>query len=158
MKPATAKSALTIQAVLGEAFEVLEFDQSTRSAEEAAAAIGCDVAPIAKSLIFRAKDTDRSVLVVAAGANRVDEKKIAALLGEKIARADADFVRAKSGFTIGGAPPLGHAEPPVVYLDEDLWSFEEIWAAAGAPNAVFKLTPADLIPLTGGERAAVRKG
>ena len=96
------------------------------------------------------------MLVVASGVNRVDEKKVAALIGEKIARADADFVRETTGFAIGGVPPVGHAVAPVTLIDEDLLTFETIWAAAGTPNAVFKLTPAELVELTGGRVAGVK--
>lgn len=149
MKPATAPSALRVQVLLGPDFQVVEFEESTRTAAEAAAAVGCDVAQIAKSLIFRAKESGRSVLVVACGSNRVDEKAVARLLGEKIERADADFVRRATGFAIGGVPPIGHAEQPVIFLDADLQSFDTIWAAAGTPNAVFRLTPARLAALTG---------
>jgi prolyl-tRNA editing enzyme YbaK/EbsC (Cys-tRNA(Pro) deacylase) len=113
------------------------------------------VAEIAKSLLFRARDSGRPVLVVASGVNRVDEKKVAALIGEKIARADADFVRETTGFAIGGVPPVGHATAPVTLIDADLMAFETIWAAAGTPNAVFKLTPAALVELTGGRVAEV---
>ena len=155
MKPATAPSALRVQAVLGPEFAVLEFDAGTRMAADAAAAIGCAVAEIAKSLLFRAA-SGRPVLVAASGVNRVDEKKVAALLGEKIGRADADFVRLKTGFAIGGVPPVGHVEPPVTLIDADLMAFETIWAAAGTPNAVFKLTPAALVRLTGGQVAEVK--
>jgi len=95
-------------------------------------------------------------MVVASGVNRVNERKIAALVGEPIARADADFVRAKTGFAIGGVPPIAHREPVPTILDEDLRAFEVIWAAAGAPNAVFRLTPDDLKRLTGAEFASVR--
>ena len=154
MKPAAAPSALRVQAALGARFEVLEFDAGTRTAEDAAAAIGCAVAQIAKSLIFRG-ESGRPVLVVASGAHRVDEKRIAALVGEPIARADADFVRETTGFSIGGVPPVGHRTAPVVMIDEALMAFGEIWAAAGTPNAVFRLTPAVLIELTGGRVAAV---
>lgn len=149
MQPATAPSALRIQALLGQDFQVVEFEQSTRTSAEAAAAIGCEVAQIAKSLIFRAKDSNRPVLVVACGSNRVDEKAVARLVGEKIERADADFVRHATGFAIGGVPPIGHAEQPLIFLDADLQSLETIWAAAGTPNAVFRLTPARLAALTG---------
>lgn len=149
MKPATAPSALRVQVLLGPDFQVVEFEESTRTSAEAAAAVGCDVAQIAKSLIFRAKESGRSVLVVACGSNRVDEKAVARLLGEKIERADADFVRRATGFAIGGVPPIGHAEQPVIFLDADLQSFDTIWAAAGTPNAVFRLTPARLAALTG---------
>ncbi|WP_340115683.1 YbaK/EbsC family protein [Pelagibius sp. 7325] len=154
-------SARRVQAAIqdaGFAFQVREFPASTRTSEEAAAAIGCDVAQIAKSLIFRAADTGRPVLVMASGANRVDEKAVAGLLGEKLARADADFVRARTGFAIGGVPPVGHREAPVVFIDADLMALDEIWAAAGTPNAVFRLTPTDLVALTGGAVAAVKKG
>ncbi len=156
MKPAAAPSALKVQAVLGDRYTVLEFDAGTRTAADAAAAIGCAVAEIAKSLLFRAKDSGRPVLVVASGTNRVDEKKVAALIGEKIARAEAEYVREMTGFAIGGVPPVGHAVAPVALIDADLLKFETIWAAAGTPNAVFRLTPAELVELTGGRVAAVR--
>ncbi|MDE3177968.1 MAG: YbaK/EbsC family protein [Pseudomonadota bacterium] len=156
MKPASAPSALRVQAVLGERFTVLEFDAPTRTAAAAAAAIGCTVAQIAKSLLFRGASTGRAVLVAASGVNRVDENKVAALIGEPIARADADFVRAKTGYAIGGVPPVGHAEPPLTLIDQDLMGFATIWAAAGTPNAVFKLTPGELVELTGGRVAEVR--
>jgi prolyl-tRNA editing enzyme YbaK/EbsC (Cys-tRNA(Pro) deacylase) len=156
MKPASAPSALRVQATLGPRFSVMEFDAGTRTAEEAAAAIGCTVAEIAKSLVFRAA-SGRSVLVVASGANRVDEKKAARLVGEPIARADAGFVREKTGFAIGGVPPVGHAEQPTVLIDEALMRFEAIWAAAGTPSAVFRLSPSDLVALTGGTIAAVAR-
>ena len=113
-------SARRVQAALdaqGLALKVREFPASTRTSEEAAAAVGCAVAEIAKSLIFRARETGRPVLIIASGANRVDEKKIALLLGEKIERADPEFVRAKTGYAIGGIPPVGHLEPPVTLLD-----------------------------------------
>ncbi len=156
MKPASAPSALRVQAALGPRYPVLEFDASTRTADEAAAAIGCTVAEIAKSLVFRSA-SGRSVLVVASGVNRVDEKKVAALIGERIGRADADFVREATGFSIGGVPPVGHAIAPIVLIDETLMGFETIWAAAGTPNAVFRLTPAELLALTGGTLAAVTR-
>jgi len=156
MKPAAAPSALKVQAALGERFAVLEFDASTRTAEDAAVAIGCTVAQIAKSLVFRT-GSGRAVLVVASGVNRVDEKKVAALIGEPIGRADADFVREATGFAIGGVPPVGHRTAPVALIDEALMAFGEIWAAAGTPNAVFRLTPADLVALTGGTIGAIAR-
>jgi prolyl-tRNA editing enzyme YbaK/EbsC (Cys-tRNA(Pro) deacylase) len=151
-------SARRVQDVLdgfAPGLRVVEFEQTTRTSAEAAAAIGCTVAQIAKSLIFRTKPGDRPVLVVASGVNRVDEKAVparftAVLDGAKLARADADFVRARTGFAIGGVPPVGHAEPPVVLIDRDLLNFDVIWAAAGTPNAVFQLTPAQLVAITGG--------
>ena len=155
------RSAQRVQAALdghGLGFEVKTFPASTRTAEDAAAAIGCTVAQIAKSLVFRAKTSDRPVLVVASGVNRVDEKKVAALVGEPIGRADADFVRRRTGFAIGGVPPLAHEEPPVTLIDRDLLALDEIWAAAGTPNSVFRLTATQLEPLTGGQVVDVRKG
>lgn len=134
---------------------VRPFPAGTRTAEDAAAAIGCRVEQIAKSLVFRAATSDRPVLVVAAGSNRVDEKKIAALLGEKIKRADAAFVRDKTGFAIGGVAPVGHLVQPATYLDSDLQSHDEIWAAAGTPNTVFRLTPAQLQRLTGADFVSI---
>jgi prolyl-tRNA editing enzyme YbaK/EbsC (Cys-tRNA(Pro) deacylase) len=156
VKPAAAPSALKVQSVLGDRYRVLEFEAGTRTAADAAAAVGCTVAEIAKSLVFRAKESRRSVLVVASGVNRVDERRVAALIGEKIARADADFVREKTGFAIGGVPPVGHAEAPLTLIDQDLMQYETIWAAAGTPNAVFQLRPAELEALTGGRVAEVK--
>ena len=157
MKPADSPSALKVQAALGDRFQVLEFDASTRTAAEAAAAIGCEIAEIAKSLIFRGATSGRAVLVVASGVDRVDEKKVAAAVGEPIARADADFVREATGFAIGGVPPVGHKTAPIVLIEESLMQFAEIWAAAGTPNAVFRLTPSDLVELTGGRTVAVAR-
>ena len=148
MKPASSSGALRIQAVLGDEFRVLEFEESTHSSAEAAAAVGCDIAQIAKSMMFRAAD-GRPVLVVASGANRVDDKKVAALLGQKIRRAEADYVLAHTGTAPGGVSPVGHATAPAIFLDQDLRRHETIWAAAGSPNAVFALSPADLVRLTG---------
>ena len=136
---------------------VVEMPDSTRTAEEAAAACGCTVAQIGKSLVFRARGTGQPVLVVASGVNRVDEHKVAAALGEKVERADAEFVRAATGYAIGGVAPVGHAITPVVYLDADLMALERIWCAAGTPNAVFETTPADLAAMTGGAILDVRK-
>jgi prolyl-tRNA editing enzyme YbaK/EbsC (Cys-tRNA(Pro) deacylase) len=153
-------SAQRVQAALAEfgfACDVREFPESTRTSAEAAAAIGCAVGQIAKSLVFRARRSGRPVLVIASGANRVDENKIGRLIGEKIGRADAAFVREKTGFAIGGVPPLGHAEPPLTLIDEDLLEFSEVWAAAGTPNAVFRLTPGDLAAMTAGRTADVKQ-
>jgi Cys-tRNA(Pro) deacylase len=156
MKPASAASALRVQEMLGPSYQVVEFEESTATSAEAAAAIGCTLAQIAKSLVFRAA-SGKSVLVVASGVNRVDEKKVATAIGEKIGRADADFVREMTGYAIGGVAPLGHRTVPLVLLDADLQAFSEIWAAAGTPNAVFKLTPAQLQALTGGEYASLAR-
>jgi len=156
MKPAASEGALRVQAILGDGFRVLEFEESTHSSAEAAAAVGCALAQIAKSMVFKAAD-GAPVLVVASGANRVDEKKIAVLLGRKISRADADFVLRHSGFAVGGVPPVGHVTPPATFLDADLETYPTIWAAAGSPNAVFELTPADLARLTGAGFADIAK-
>lgn len=155
MKTATAKSALKVQEALGPGFEVLEFEETTRTAADAAAAIGCTVPQIAKSMIFKAKDSGRCVLVVASGPVRVSEAKVSKLLDEKIGRADPDFVRKNTGFVIGGVPPVGHVVGPVVFIDDTLTSFDTLWAAAGTPNAVFQLTPDQLIDLTGGTVADI---
>jgi prolyl-tRNA editing enzyme YbaK/EbsC (Cys-tRNA(Pro) deacylase) len=157
VKPAESPSALKVQASLGERFQVLEFDAGTRTAADAAAAIGCEVARIAKSLIFRGANSGRAILIIASGVDRVDEKKAALAVGEPITRADADFVREATGFAIGGVPPVGHRTKPVVLIEESLLQLHEIWAAAGTPNAVFRLTPADLVELTGGRTVAVAR-
>jgi prolyl-tRNA editing enzyme YbaK/EbsC (Cys-tRNA(Pro) deacylase) len=141
---------------LGIETEIREFDASTRTSADAAAAIGCTVAQIAKSVIFRTKTAGQPVLVIASGVNRVDEKKLEAAVGDKIVRADADFVRAATGFAIGGVAPVGHTGPVRIFIDQDLNQYAEIWAAAGSPNAVFRLTPADLERATGGTVMVVR--
>ena len=155
---ALSASAAKVQAALearGFSFEVQELDQSTRTAAEAAAAIGCEVAQIAKSILFRAVESDRAVLVIASGVNRVDEMAVAALLGERLGKADADFVRGETGFVIGGVPPVGHDKPVEIFIDEDILAFDAIWAAAGTPFAVFRLDPRSLAALTGGRVARV---
>lgn len=154
MTEALSPSAQKVQDTLrmfGLDNEVRELPATTRSATEAAAAIGCQVAQIAKSLIFRTKTTGKAVLVIASGKNRVDEKKMAGFFGEPIERADTDFVRQKTGFAIGGVPPISHSEKLETFIDEDLLQYGEIWAAAGTPNAVFRLTPADLTKMTSGK-------
>jgi prolyl-tRNA editing enzyme YbaK/EbsC (Cys-tRNA(Pro) deacylase) len=134
----------------GFSFEVRELPGSTRTAQEAADSIGCDVAQIAKSLVFREKETNLPVLVIASGSNRVDLAKIESGTGLKLGKADANFVREHVGFAIGGIPPVGHIEPLETILDPDLMKYDVIWAAAGTPFAVFQLKPADLGPLTHG--------
>ncbi|MCB0064073.1 MAG: YbaK/EbsC family protein [Caldilineaceae bacterium] len=131
--------------------QVIELADSTRSAAEAAAAVGCDVAQIAKSLIFQGKTSGRAILIIASGANRVNEKNVARRLGEKLTRPDADFVREQTGFAIGGVPPVGHTQQLTTLIDEALLQLDQIYAAAGHPNALFALTPAELVEMTGGE-------
>jgi len=139
----------------GFSFEVKVLPGSTRTAQEAADSIGCKVAQIAKSLVFRDQDTDQAVLVIASGSNRVDVVKIEQQTGLKLCKADGSFVKERVGFAIGGIPPAGHDEPLETLLDPDLMKYEDIWAAAGTPFAVFKLKPADLEPLTNGRWIAL---
>lgn len=129
-------------------------DDAARTAQQAADALGIAVGQIAKSIVFRRKSDDVAVLVVTSGDKRVDEKKVDAIVG-KTGRADADFVKAKTGFSIGGVSPFAHATPPVTLIDRELFRFDEIWAAAGHPHAVVKLTPQALERLTGAPVADV---
>jgi prolyl-tRNA editing enzyme YbaK/EbsC (Cys-tRNA(Pro) deacylase) len=157
-KPELSKSAQRVQNTLveqGHAFNVREFSASTRTAAEAALALGCDVAQIVKSLIFKTAQEHKPILILVSGVNRVDEKVIAHALGEKIVKADAEFTKAVTGFTIGGIPPLGHIQPITTLIDVDLLQFDELWAAAGTPNAVFNLHSADLVTLTKGKIISV---
>jgi prolyl-tRNA editing enzyme YbaK/EbsC (Cys-tRNA(Pro) deacylase) len=134
---------------------VQELPDSTRTAAEAAAAVGCRVEQIAKSLVFVARPSGRAVLVIASGGHRVDGARLAALVGEAVEKPDAAFVRDQTGYAIGGVPPVGHEHPLVTIVDEDLLRLEAIWAAAGHPNAVFRLTPEALVRLTGGTVAKI---
>jgi prolyl-tRNA editing enzyme YbaK/EbsC (Cys-tRNA(Pro) deacylase) len=135
---------------------VVELPSSTRSAQEAAQAIGCAVEQIVKSLVFRGKHTRRPILVLAGGANRVNEQTIGALVREPIEKADANFVKERTGFAIGGVPPLAHTEPIMTFIDEDLLRHQEVWAAAGTPHAVFKLNSDDLGRVTGGQVVSIK--
>ena len=128
-------------AKLGVTAEIKEFAESTRTAEEAAAACGCAVGQIVKSLVFKGRKSGRPYMLLVSGANRVDQKGVAGQIGEPLDRPDADFVRDLTGFAIGGIPPLGHDAPLATYIDEDLFKFETVWAAAGSPNACFPTTP-----------------
>lgn len=140
----------------GHAHVPVMLDNSARTAQEAADALGITVGQIAKSIIFRRKSDDAAVLVITSGDRRVDEKKVDAIVG-KTGRADADFVKAKTGFTIGGVSPVAHANKPVTLIDKELFRFDVIWAAAGHPNGVFQLAPQDLEKLTGAPVADVVK-
>jgi len=142
--PAAATRVQAAAEVLGLAIAVRLMPDSTRTAVEAAAACGCTVSQIIKSLIFKGKDSGRPILVLVSGSNRVNEKGVVGTIGEALARPGADFVRATTGFAIGGIPPLGHAVPLSTYMDEDLLRYGEVWAAAGTPNAVFSVDPARL--------------
>ncbi len=142
---------------LGMNLQVVELPDSTRSAVEAAQAVGCQVGQIVKSLVFRGKRSQRPILAAVSGANRVDERRLEALIGEPLGKADADFVREQTGFAIGGVPPVGHIQKLETIIDEDLFQYQEIWAAAGTPHAVFRLTPDELAKMTGGTVAAIKQ-
>ena len=161
--PTASRTVADALAERGIAAEIRRFPEGTRTAADAARAIGCPVAAIAKSLVFRAEPGSRPVLAIASGANRVDEAALAqalapALGAVTIARADAGYVRAITGFAIGGVPPVGHAQPMTVAIDRDLTTLATIWAAAGTPDTVFALTPDDLVRLTGGQVADLKDG
>ena len=152
-------SAQKVQEALqghGLACEVVQMQDTTRSAQDAARAVGCEVGQIVKSLVFKGKQSLQPVLVVTSGANRVNEKTIGKELAETIKMADPEFVRDVTGFAIGGVPPVGHRQALKIFIDEDLLQYEEIWAAAGTPHAVFKLTPEDLKTITGGKVISVK--
>lgn len=134
----------------GFSFDIKELPCSTGTAQEAADSIGCAVSQIAKSLVFREKETDLPILVIASGSNRVDVKKIEKSTGLRLGKADGKFVKRKVGYAIGGVPPVGHNEPLNTILDQDLKKYEKIWAGAGTPFAVFQLKPTDLESLTKG--------
>jgi prolyl-tRNA editing enzyme YbaK/EbsC (Cys-tRNA(Pro) deacylase) len=141
---------------LGFTNQVVQLQSTTRTSADAAQAVGCRVEQIAKSIVFRAKQTDKPILVIASGPNRVNEKRIEEFISEPLGKADADYVRKHTGFVIGGVPPIGHLEKLEIFIDEDLLKYEEIWAAAGSPNAIFRLTPSDLIKMTGGRVVSIK--
>ena len=152
-------SAQKVQAALqgyGLTCEVVQMQDTTRSAEDAARAVGCEVGQIVKSLVFEGKESHQPVLVVTSGANRVNEKAVGQKLAESIKMANPEFVREMTGFAIGGVPPVGHRHALKIFIDEDLLQYEEIWAAAGTPHAVFKLTPEELKRITSGEVISVK--
>ena len=154
-----SSSAQRVQTFLKEngfEFRVKELPASTRTAKDAANAVGCRVRHIAKSLVFRGKETGSPIMVIASGINRVDEKKLAVLAGEPVTKADADYVRESTGFAIGGVPPVGHIKPLKTFVDEDLLQYDAIWAAAGTPHAVFELKSRDLMNMIGGEAVDVK--
>jgi len=152
----SAKKVQEVLKVLGLELQVVELQETTRTSADAARAVGCEVGQIAKSLVFRGQRTQRPILVIASGSNRVNEKRVGELISEPLGKANADFVRQKTGFVIGGVPPVGHAEKLEVFIDEDLLRYSEIWAAAGTPNAVFRLTPSDLVRITEGRVIGIK--
>ena len=151
-------SSLRVQDALAERgvhSEIVYLQRAARTSAEAAAAVGCRVDQIAKSLVFRGASSGRPLLVIASGANRVDEARVADVVGEPLGKADADFVRAHTGFAIGGVAPLAHPAPLTTLIDEHLLKWDRIWAAAGHPHTVFPLTPSELVRITGGRVVAV---
>lgn len=152
----TAQRVQDILTARGYSCQVVEYAESTRTSQEAADRAGCSLGQITKSMIFKGKTTQKPILVLTSGANRVDEKRISGYAGESITRAEPDFVRSVTGFAIGGVPPIGHIQPMETYLDEDLMQYDTIWAAAGTPNAIFELTPSQLQDMTGGTVAQVK--
>ena len=153
-------SAARVQGALeaiGIEAEVRELPESTRTAPDAARALGCRVEQIAKSIVFRATESGAAVMVVAGGANRVDERKVRRLVGEVVERASPDFVRERTGFAIGGVPPLGHATAMRILFDPDLLREPVVWAAAGTPRGVFAMHPRELLRATGGEAVDVKR-
>jgi len=152
----SAKKVQEAIQVLGLALEVVELPGSTRTAIEAANAVGCQVGQIIKSLVFIAEQSQHPILVLASGQNRVNEGRMEALIGELLRKANPDFVRERTGFAIGGVPPVGHLEKLLTYIDEDLLQYPELWAAAGTPHAVFSLSPSDLIKMSEGQVIKVK--
>lgn len=152
--PDSARRVALLLQSLGHDKPVVILPSTGRTSAEAAAGLGCEVAQIAKSIIFRRLSDNVPVLVVASGINRVDEAKVAAIVGE-LGRADAKFVREATGYAIGGVCPIGHSVAPVMLLDSDLFQYESLWAAAGHPHAVFNLTPQQLAAMTGAQTADV---
>jgi prolyl-tRNA editing enzyme YbaK/EbsC (Cys-tRNA(Pro) deacylase) len=158
MSKALSPSARKVQDALeraGVSSTIVEYDVPARTSAQAADVLGCTVAQIAKSLVFRAA-SGRAVLVIASGANRVDEAKVAALVGEPIGKADAAFVRDATGYAIGGIPPLGHAQPLEPLVDEALLRHAVVYAAGGTPHAMFPIEPRELLRVSGGRAADVR--
>ncbi len=152
--PEGARRVSALLADRGHPHDVVLLPVTGRTAADAASALGVELGQIAKSIVFRRLSDDAAVLVVTSGDRRVDEKKVSALVGT-LGRADADFVKATTGFSIGGVSPVGHATPPVILIDAELFRFEQIWAAAGHPYAVFPLAPSELQQLTGAPVAEI---
>ena len=158
METTLSNSANRVQSYLaskGYDFTVKELAASTRSANDAASAIGCEVGQIVKSLVFKCAGSEQPLLVLTSGSNRVDEKKVASLVGVPITKADADFVRAHTGYAIGGVPPVAHETQLRTLVENSLMQYGTIWAAAGTPNAVFALTPEALVELTAALRCDI---
>ena len=151
--PAVARVREALR-LAGLADTITVMPEATHTARAAAEALGCDVGEIAKSIIFRAQD-GRAVLVITSGRHRVDDRKVVARIGQEVGKADADFVRAQTGFVIGGVAPLAHIAPPITLMDETLCNYASIWPAAGHPNTMFRISPHDLARVTGAQLADV---
>jgi prolyl-tRNA editing enzyme YbaK/EbsC (Cys-tRNA(Pro) deacylase) len=139
----------------GVASAIVELPGAARTAQAAADFLGCAVAQIANSLVFRAQASDRAVLVMSSGAKRVDTAKLSSVLEEPVGKADADFVRSRTGFAIGGVPPVAHADVKTILVEKSLAAHAELWAAAGHPHTVFRLTYGELVRITGGREVEV---
>lgn len=144
----TAQKVQEVLRSLGCDCTVIEFSESTRTAQEAALRAGCELGQIVKSLVFRGQSSGKPILVLVSGANRVDETQLSRLTSETIGRADANFVRSATGYVIGGVPPVGYTQNIETYLDEDLLRYATVWAAAGTPNAIFEISPQELLRIT----------
>jgi Cys-tRNA(Pro) deacylase len=155
LKPSAQKVQQALQA-RGLACEVVQMNETTRSAEDAARAVGCQVGQIVKSLIFEGRQSHQPILVVASGVNHVNEKTLERHVSEPVKMARADYVRETTGFVIGGVPPIGHRSQLNTFIDEDLLQYAEIWAAAGTPHAVFRLTPDQLKMITNGKVISIK--
>jgi prolyl-tRNA editing enzyme YbaK/EbsC (Cys-tRNA(Pro) deacylase) len=154
MSESLSNSAQRVQNALNEhnlELEVVELPESARTSQEAADTIGCEVSQIAKSLIYRGKESDTPILVITSGDNKVNERKLKAVVGEKVEKPDGDFVYEETGFSSEVIPPVGHIKDIATYIDEDLMEQKVIWTAAGMPNSLFCLTPQDLLEITNGE-------
>jgi len=152
----TAQKVQDMLQSLGCTCRVIEFTESTRTAQEAAERAGCELGQIVKSLIFQGRTSGKAILVLTSGANRVDEAMLGERVGEPIRRAEADFVRSTTGYAIGGVPPIGHARPIETYLDEDLLHFPLVWSAAGTPNAIFEIASQELLRITAAQVIKVK--
>lgn len=157
---ALSSSAQKVQDALvamGSKAIVVEHEHPGRTAAEAALLLLCDIAQIAKSIIFKSASTGQSVLVITSGANRVDEKKVTAILGDKLTKADAAFVREQTGFAIGGVPPFAHANPRAILLDVDLLKFDQVFPAGGTPHAMFAIDPNELLRISGAQLSDIKQ-
>ncbi len=152
----TAQKIQEALAALGCDCKVVEFPESTRTAQEAAQRAGCELGQIVKSLVFKGLTSGKGILVLTSGINRVDEALLGQLVGEPVGRPDADFVRSQTGFAIGGVPPVGLAGPLETFLDEQLLKYPSVWAAAGTHNAIFEIPPADLLRITSAKVVRVK--